>query len=310
MRTVVDNATAAHMWANQTQAYANRSGTGGSLSFSGRKVYSYTTCMGVILPPSGVVFGGTVYLLNSHSYSVTTGKHQSMIWRACRGSSIFRFPFPPTTDVEANIRKIRGVLEYELESIPGFNKDGKSGKRRDKALAEFANSVEYANEFVQAVTGETGKFNDLMAPDAMAALLETRDRLKREEEATQAEKQRQYEIESAERLEKWLDGQDVYGYFLLEYARLRVKGSEVQTTQGATVPLEHVLKALPLVLRLLNSGGTYKRNGHTIHLGHYAIDEIAADGVLVAGCHKFTKAEILRFAGAIPTLYERATGSA
>lgn len=81
-----------------------------------------------------------------------------------------------------------------------------------------------------------------------------------------------------------------------DYLRLSEDGLTVETSRSAKVPLEHVRKVWPLVLRLLTTGQTYKHNGHTIHLGHYQLDEITADGTITAGCHRFTKAEVLAFA--------------
>jgi hypothetical protein len=76
---------------------------------------------------------------------------------------------------------------------------------------------------------------------------------------------------------------------------LRVKGDEVQTSMGAVFPVSHALKALPIVLRVMESGQTWERNGKTIHLGHYQIDKIQ-DGKLYAGCHVIDREEIEHFA--------------
>ncbi len=302
MRTVVSNSEAAHFWANQTQEYVNRGRTGGSLSFHGRLVYSYSTVMGVILDAKD---GSKVYLLNCARYSNTTSKHQSYIWHACPSyRQKFSFKITPDTNIPRNFARIRELLVAQLESIPGLNKDGKSGVRREKKLAEFVSSVNYANEFAVAVTGKP-VFNDLMAPDAMAKLQKAARKLEKAKEKARIEQDKKYEALQQERLAKWLAGDpNIESWFNFAYARLRLSsdGTEVQTTQGARVPVEHVQKALPLVLSLINNGRTYKRNGHTIHLGHYAIDEITKDGTLIAGCHKFTKAEILRFATLLPKL--------
>lgn len=87
----------------------------------------------------------------------------------------------------------------------------------------------------------------------------------------------------------------------------------IETSQGASFPLEHGVKALPLIRRLAEREAIsteteswmkqnpeirellYKRNGHTIHLGHYAIDRIErrADGVhVIAGCHDVPLREV------------------
>ena len=76
-------------------------------------------------------------------------------------------------------------------------------------------------------------------------------------------------------------------------------GDYAETTQGARVPLEHVLRVAPVVLALIRGGKTYKKNGHTIHLGTYTLDEITEDGTVIAGCHKFSREEVERFAKTI-----------
>lgn len=111
-----------------------------------------------------------------------------------------------------------------------------------------------------------------------------------------------------ENLPRWLAGESVPGEYFHHYgvdtgtSYLRVKDNEVQTSQGARVPLAHVKRALPVVLAIIQNGREYHRNGHTIHLGHYAIDSIDAQGNLRAGCHLFNKAEIERFAGVLGAL--------
>lgn len=97
-------------------------------------------------------------------------------------------------------------------------------------------------------------------------------------------------------------GRDQYWGSDFEHAYLRVKGDTVETSRGARVPLSHVQRALPVVMALIRNGRTYQRNGHTIHLGHYAIDSIDEQGNLRAGCHLFNKAEIERFAGIVEAL--------
>lgn len=111
-----------------------------------------------------------------------------------------------------------------------------------------------------------------------------------------------------EKLPRWLAGENVnlgwnYGFSAAsDTDYLRVEKNEVATSRGARVPLEHVRKALPFVLAYVNHGREFKPNGHTIRLGFYTVSGIDADGTLTAGCHKFSKAEILRFAGVLSSL--------
>lgn len=73
---------------------------------------------------------------------------------------------------------------------------------------------------------------------------------------------------------------------------LRIEGDEVKTSLGARIPVTHARLGLKLVQRCRNTKTEYVRKGHTIHLGHYAIDKVDAEGNVTAGCHYVTYEEI------------------
>lgn len=79
-------------------------------------------------------------------------------------------------------------------------------------------------------------------------------------------------------------------------ALMRVKGDNLETSWGASVPLAHAVKAYRFVKLIRERGKPWKRNGHTIRVGHYQVDSISASGDFVAGCHNFTWQEIERVA--------------
>ena len=80
---------------------------------------------------------------------------------------------------------------------------------------------------------------------------------------------------------------------------LRIDGDEVVTSRGARFPVSHAKRGLAFIRKVRESGQTYVRNGHTIHLGPYAIDRIEPDGTVKAGCHVVSWAEIERIAPAL-----------
>lgn len=177
---------------------------------------------------------------------------------------------------------------------------------------EFNNFFGYTKQY--AIPDELLSLGDVMRQheSGVQARRDARD-------AARSETWRKYELERQERarklaekmpelLEAWRAGsnppelQSHYGvlYNLPVMLRLsRVEHltiAEVETSKGARVPVEHALRGLRLVRRLVESGNSYQRNGHTIHLGHYAIDSITPDGTLTAGCHVIQYEEIQRFA--------------
>ncbi len=80
---------------------------------------------------------------------------------------------------------------------------------------------------------------------------------------------------------------------------LRITGNEVETSRGARVPVSHAKRGLALVRKVVASGQEFIANGHTLHLGHYAVSKITADGTLTAGCHVIKFAEIENLAPAL-----------
>jgi hypothetical protein len=84
--------------------------------------------------------------------------------------------------------------------------------------------------------------------------------------------------------------------------RLSSDNTEVETSLGARVPVSHAIRGLRFVRAVVQSGEEYVRNGHTFHLGHYAIDRIEVNGTLHAGCHVITLEEIERLAPSLEAL--------
>lgn len=51
-----------------------------------------------------------------------------------------------------------------------------------------------------------------------------------------------------------------------------------------------------VLANLRAKGEEYHRNGHTLKIGHYALDSLDKDGTLTAGCHVIAWAEVERLA--------------
>lgn len=73
-------------------------------------------------------------------------------------------------------------------------------------------------------------------------------------------------------------------------------GGELETSQGAFVPLAHAVRAFRFLKLCHDKGEGWKANGRTLPVGHYRIDEVAADGSFRAGCHKIGWGEVSRLA--------------
>jgi hypothetical protein len=110
------------------------------------------------------------------------------------------------------------------------------------------------------------------------------------------ERERQEALTLPDRIAKWRDGQRVYGSLSQVPCMLRIQDETVETSWGARVPIDHARRVLKLVRACRSTGRTYQRNGHTVHVGNYAVDSISEQGTLTAGCHVIEWQEIARIA--------------
>jgi hypothetical protein len=169
----------------------------------------------------------------------------------------------------------------------------KARQRKPEYLPLLRELVEEANRFA-AFFGLRAR---LTLPDDLTGMVEECKAIEKRERERKQREERKREREARERLQKWVDGEIDYcpnGYG--EPIRLRVKGDELQTSRGARVPLVHAVKCFRVLKRLHDKGQAYERNGHTIHLGHFALDSLDAQGNVKAGCHTVEWAEIARVA--------------
>ena len=132
--------------------------------------------------------------------------------------------------------------------------------------------------------------DDLTGMIAECQAIDKREkRRKQREEAKQAR-------EALERVQKWVDGESDYcpSYGPI---RLRVKGDELQTTLARGFPLHMPSRLSGLSSDLHDKGQAYQRNGHTIHLGQFALDSLDTEGNVTGRLPYGAMGEITRVAG-------------
>jgi len=137
--------------------------------------------------------------------------------------------------------------------------------------------------------------------DALTAIRK-REAQRSAEKAEQTKRERaEALVRQQELITKWRVGQ--YSGCLYDVpVMLRIDGDQVVTSRGARFPASHAKRALAFVRKVRESGQAYVRNGHTIHLGPYAIDRIEPDGTVKAGCHVVSWEEIERIAPALDSV--------
>lgn len=291
-----------HLWAHQTQASARN--PQGNLFFDGPTLYSYGHHYPLATLRTGVN-GEQAAIINDSGWSNTTAGHISMARRAVpNGMIVFLLQADSDTAPEALLDVWNNKIAKLVSAVAAPRIRPDTHATRMEALES---AVEHANQFARIF----GLARSFSVPDS-AALDAARDRIKAEaKQAREAKQERERreadalalrQVELSSDLAAWQRGETLEYWRVREIATvykvafLRLRGDEVETTLGASVPIEHVRKALPVVLALILSGKTYARNGHALRLGHYTLDSIDASGTVRVGCHVIERPEVERIA--------------
>jgi hypothetical protein len=312
-RKFSSHAEVCHVWAQQNQPYGEAS----NIYFDGAIVYSYGNHY-----PLGVIAkndkGGELALLNNTSYSVSTCKHQSHAWRATMHYTQVYLPtevlkcfeYKHMTHFKRDLKKT--IQQYLLETI---TTQAKSAAKRRKAELLHDDINEACKAYDQAKT--VLEFYGLKMPAIVARRIEELQNdhesviakhaadIKRENaKRAKAEKKRQAELEEAAKdaIEAFKRGdklnyEQTNALFKVKKVYMRPESDgNIYTTKGAIFPIEHGKKAFKFIRLARENKAQWIRNGKSIHLGHYAVDKIAANGDVTAGCHFIEWQEVERVA--------------
>lgn len=305
-RHVFSSGEVPHLWYHKTQDSA-RNATG-SLYFEGDTVYSY----GSHFPIARHVSVGkkNAVLFTTRTYSVTTSGHCSSVRSAIPSDAVmFEVPevFPDSryasNSHEQNkadyLKRIETAILSSVRARSSFQKEY-SHKNALELCGELRNYCKFFRI-------KTPKLPTVPALDSkQMAELKKRESKKAAKKAEETKLRREQEKKDAsERLELWRDHKYMgwTNFNGLPVAlRISTDGKEVETSLGARVPVSHAIRALRFVRETVKSGQEYVRNGHTFHIGPYAIDRITTDGTLTAGCHVIKLDEIERLAPMLESL--------
>jgi len=296
MRRVVSNHEVPHLWAHQTQSDAKNAG--GSFYFTGDTIYSYGSHFPIARHIS-MPNGEPAVLVTSRTYGITTTGHTSRVHSAIPRSVPQWFVERPDHSPADNFAAFEATYRELLNLVV----DAKNKVSRAKRFLKLEEHVEYVNRFAVAFELE----NRLTLPELAGVRAEVEAIRAREEAAAiereerrrieYAERERTLRLELADAMIEWRAGFNVHGReYRFPDTLLRIEGGELVTSRGARFPVSHAVRALRIVERVRATGTPYKRNGHTIHLGHYPLDSIDVEGNVCAGCHCVQWAEIERIA--------------
>jgi hypothetical protein len=282
MKHIVSNPF--HGWVHQTTDWQANSGR--TCSFNRLSAYSYRAEIGRIVTNEA---GQRAYLVSTESWSVTTSGHQRALARAIPSSStvfnVANFDLIPSRQVNEYMNRI---AELQLKAK-------RARRYRDSHLSHADSILDELKSYA--------KFYGLELPESafnLDSIVEQLEAAKKAEAARQKEADKQARVRAQESIDRWIAGEPVSIPYTVKEAFLRLKsdGLTVETSHHAEVPLEHVQKAIPCVLRVMRSGHAWTPNGCEIRLGYYNVRSIDSKGMQV-GCHYFTRAEVERFSALV-----------
>lgn len=291
----MNNKEVAHLWAHK----ARESARGSHFFFNGDTIYSY----GAHFPIARHVKnkqGQPAILFTTLRRSQSTARHVSYTRSAIQpGVPVFY-----VLDPERRPGELEGVISQKegKENLLSYTEDAvnyvqESRKPRKQAHVK-ARLIGYAQDELRKAQEFADFFGlDYTAPaDALKLADEWQVEIEAEHkrQALKAKRGAAKALrEAREKIAAFIAGENVTLPFIKQtYAR--IEGDGLATSKGARVPLEHVKRVWPVVKRTIDKGGEFHANGKALHVGNYQIQEIKSDGTLIAGCHRFEKAEVLR----------------
>lgn len=266
-----------HFFANKVQA----EGYSGNVRFSGNFLYSYREVIGKWLPDGSLAVA-------ARYYSSTTASHRADLRRAVPPSVkvINVYEIGAVADV---FRQARVMSENLFKTAVTARVRGDEYRRQAREIVENANA--YAAAMGEAVRMEVAR----LTPEQELAHRKAVKDANKLAKAKLAEREAIILRTHSEQLDKWLAGDtatSAYGFRSLG-VRLRVRGNVVETTQGASIPLDDAIKLWPLVQRC-KAGDKCFTPGHP--LGNYKLTKIRGNGSIVVGCHDVPYSELERIA--------------
>jgi len=296
MRTKFNNSELTHVWANQTQSH----GTGSNMFFEHQTIYSYGYHFKLAQFVNNKE-GQRCVLINLKSYSNTTSKHQSLVWRAIPQNVPFFKVVSFFNDIDAASTAHKENLTHyinEAERLQGLTI--RANKLKMGYLAQLKNEIALFDKYVLFFNLDNlEKFNPISGQgltikeryeliNSFIWGYENSDELKKwqekqEQNARKAiEKAKEKAKESIEHFRQFKIS-SIYanlGHYLLRYNK---ETDNVETSGGVKMPKHIFLTAYQRLLKNELKQGQ--------HVGDFRFNGV--DGEIVSvGCHKIPMTEI------------------
>jgi len=304
MKTVFSSqAQLCHVWAQQNQP----TGRAAHMYFDNETIFSY----GSHYPAARIhkIKGKRFALVRSDTYSITTSKHLGHIKRAVSGLmsyfcvSGFEAIADPNKAVKDLDKHIDGLFDVALKRkffADSYFNSPDASIEIERHLESVSAAINEANTLRKLIGLKPVRVNAKKREAAHNHLLKLKDfynspervaKRQTREAALQAKKDARETAQKekqADAIAKFRAGKD-YGSIDTDHELLRVRGSRVETSRGAIVPL-NLAKQLLLCLKQ-----HVDIRGRTI--GNFTIEDVIhnygdnKDTLIVAGCHRILLSE-------------------
>ena len=274
MKTVFPSHELAHIWISQTQPHGR---CASNMKFEGKDFYSYNTVIARILDDGSVAVA-------QDRYSNTTTKHQSYAQQAVNHKKIHYI-----ARIESPYELIRSC---KFEAQRYYEKAAVAVKKREDYLALAYSVSKSLNDYLDAIKdpGERMPLDQAIDLETIKAKVKERQALQL---AQIKERERIATLNAKELIESWLEG-GAYDHRIRNAGvLLRVKNDNVETTQGASVPLSDALKMHNIIKAAKTDSQLRRLRGFTI--GNYAVNDCTKEKIVI-GCHTIPMSEISRLA--------------
>lgn len=259
------------------------------MSFHGGEFKSYSTAIARFHTAPG---GERVVLLNTRKYSNTTTGHQSAVRRAIPDTVP---QFRADTDaISSPLAFVQDCIQVAEKRLQWAAETRQQSPRKKKYIAECeaaaAHHLTTGKEAAELFN--LSEFSTYPWHDHAAVLEAVTERAAKEAKEQAALKIKQDRQKKAN-LKKWLAGEYVPRYNLPDgqaYFRPLPDGG-LESTLGVTIPAPEVRP--PLAFILSHRHTPWQKNGARFPVAGYELDSITKAGI-VAGCHRFTWAEVDR----------------
>ena len=284
MKTVFDNSTVAHVWANQSQNEGRNAN--GSFYFSGNKIFSYGSHFLIACHYLNEDTNENVVLFTTRSYSNTTAKQINYVRQSVNGKRLIFCYNPNGTSHSENFNSWIG----NMNNYAGLMLNARKPEKYLNLIANEYNECKvYADFFKISIPAEIILLSELQNKSEYSALQD-----KRKEIAIEAEKTRLAKLKKdhKEMLNKWRSFKTnrVGVHNGLDYLRFNSDKNRIETSQAVEIPAQTALQFYQYILDTISKGGCIDC-GCNHKLMNYDVKEINSKFIVV-GCHKVEMSEI------------------